>query len=90
MERNEISLHEVKVYRVFKGSPDKWLTNAEVANAGGLKTRTARWHTMRFAALGIIERAEVFPSHKFKLSSKAGKRNGGFLQRLEQADKLFQ
>jgi len=89
MERNEISLHEVKVYRVLKGSPEKWFTNAEIAEAGGLKKRTARTHTLRFANLGIIEQAEVFPSHKFKFSAKAGKRNGGFLKRLELADELF-
>lgn len=32
-EKGEISLHEVKLYRIFTASPSAWMTNKEVAAA---------------------------------------------------------
>jgi DNA-binding IclR family transcriptional regulator len=88
MERNEISLHEVRVYLALKAAGG-WLTNAEVAAAAGVAGRTARLHTLRLARLGVIDQAEVFPAHRFRLSGKAAKRNPAYLQRLDAAVTVF-
>lgn len=89
MERNEISLHEMKVYRVFTTNPDQWVTNTEVSMRSGVAPRTARAHTFKLVALGILDQAEVFPAHRFRLSTKAAKRNKSYMQRLEQSAAVF-
>lgn len=88
METSEISLHDVKVYLVLK-SADRWLTNREIAKAAGVADRTARAKTIRMVRLGILDQAELYPGHRYQLSKKADKRNGGYVQRLEQAIKIF-
>lgn len=87
MERNEISLHEAKVFQVLRA--DRWMTNHEIAAAAGVAPRTARLHTLRLQQLGIADVAEVFPGHRFRLSSKASRRNRNYLQRLEHAADVF-
>lgn len=89
VEKGEISLHEVKLYRVFTDTPSEWLTNKEVAASSGVAERTARMHTLRLVKLGILDLAEVFPAHRFKLSSMANKRNQSYLLRLERACEVF-
>lgn len=89
VEKGEISLHEAKLYRVFTGSPASWITNKEVASTSGIAERTARLHTLRLVKLGILDLAEVFPAHRFRLSQMADKRNRGYLQRLNGACEVF-
>jgi hypothetical protein len=59
--RDEISRHEVAVYRTLGVNAPRWMTNAEIATAAGVARRTARLHTHRYARLGLIERAALFP-----------------------------
>lgn len=87
MERNEISAHEVKVFRALAGQ--EWMTNREIAKASGVAERTVRLHTMRFVKIGIADLAEIFPAHRYRLSKKADKRNGSYLRRLEEAASIL-
>jgi DNA-binding IclR family transcriptional regulator len=88
MERNEISLHQVKVYQCVAASK-RWMTNAEIAHVAGVASRTARHHTKMLVTLGIFDQAEVFPTHAYRLSEKAKQRNTGYLLRLERAQEVF-
>jgi Phenylacetic acid-responsive transcriptional repressor len=89
MERNEISLHEVKVYRVFKEHSKAWLTHKDIAKISELNERTVRAHTLRLVRSGVLDQAELFPAHRYRLSQKADKRNKGYMQRLLEADTIF-
>ncbi len=90
MERNEVSLHEVRVYLALKGQPQRWLTNREItALLPGVAPRTVRAHTLKLVQLGLIDQAEVFPAHRYRWSEKAAKRNSSYSLRLEQACSVF-
>ncbi len=89
MERNEISLHEVKVYQALRDAKDRWLTNYDASRLSGVCARTTRLHTKRFVDLGIVDIAEVFPAHRYRLSGKAGKRNSSYIRRLDSACDVF-
>lgn len=89
MERNEISAHEVRVFECLRGAKGKWLTAKDVAVATEVADRTARAHLSKFVKLGIADQAEVFPAHRYRLAEKAGKRNAGYLLRIEAACEVF-
>jgi predicted ArsR family transcriptional regulator len=88
METNEISLHLVKVYEAVKSSGG-WMTAREIADRSGVAGRTARAHAARLVALGVFDQAEVFPGHRYRVSSLADKRNKAFVQRLTEAKSVF-
>jgi Fic family protein len=89
MEKNEVSLHEAKLFLVLRNLKAGWITSREAAKASGIAARTARAHLLKLAQIGIVEQAEVFPAHRYQLASKADKRNGGYLRRLEAACEVF-
>jgi len=88
MEANEISEH---LYRVFAFVRDSktWVTSKEIAVGAKVAPRTARAHALRLVNTGLFDLAETFPSHRYRLSPKAGKRNKTFLQRLEESGKFW-
>lgn len=88
METNEISLHQVKVYEFVAGA-GKWVTAKETAEATGVKYRTVADHMKRLVGIGIFDLAELFPSHHYRLSAFAEKRNKTYLQRLVAAKAVF-
>lgn len=88
-ERNEVSLHEVRVFLALKGKPEEWLTNKEISAASGVNERTTRLHTLRLVRLGMLEQAEVFPAHRYRWSVKGAKRNVAYAQRLQTAAEVF-
>jgi DNA-binding IclR family transcriptional regulator len=88
MERNEVSLHEARIFTALERAGG-WLTNREIAQAAGVAGRTARAHSLRLVRLGILDLAEVFPAHRYRLSEKAAKRNAAYFQRLRQACEVF-
>jgi len=88
METNEISLHQVKVFEQLR-KIGTWTTIKDVADATGVKYRTVHAHIHRMVKLGILDLAEVFPRHRYRLSEKADKRNISYLQRLEKACDIF-
>lgn len=88
MERNEISIHEARAYLAFR-TAEGWMTSKDLAARAGIAPRTARLHALRFVQLGIVDQAEVFPGHRYRLSPNARNRNLAYLQRLEQACDIF-
>lgn len=88
METNEVSLHQVKIFRVLESSTG-WISAKEVAAAAGVADRTSRAHLLKLVNLGIADQAEVFPSHRYRLSEIADKRNKTYLQRIRQAAEVF-
>lgn len=88
MERSEISLHQFKVFQFVKAA-QRWVTNQEIAEGTKIAARTARAHTKHLVDLGIFDQAEVFPGHRYRLSDQAGKRNKGYMLRLQQAGEVF-
>ena len=89
MERNEISIQEVRVYCALKQA-SSWLTNAELAHlAAPISTRTVRAITLKFVRLQLVDQAEVFPAHRYRLADKAAQRNGGYQRRLDTAAEVF-
>lgn len=86
MERGEVSWHELKVAAVLK-STGKWLSNKEIASAipEGISERTVRSHTLRLVKIGVVDQAEVFPSHRYRWSELSEKRNAAYVQRLGKA-----
>jgi hypothetical protein len=88
MERGEISLHQVKVFR-FVRDTKSWVDNHTIAVGTGVAPRTARLHTKVLTDLGLFDQAEVFPGHRYRISDFAEKRNKGYLRRLEAAAEVF-
>lgn len=88
MEKNEVSLHQLKVY-LFVRDAKKWVTNVDITNGVGFSNRTVRMHTKNFVELGIFDHVEVFPGHRFKVADKPEVRNKAYFQRLQQAIEVF-
>lgn len=89
MERNEISVHEARIFTALSKGKDLWLTSKELAMQAHVAWRTARAHALRLVQLGILDVAEVFPAHKYRLSGKAEKRNAAYMIRLTKAVHVF-
>lgn len=87
VEKNEISIHEVKVFLALKDA--KWKTNKELSEETKIPNRTVTFKTKKFVDLGICDLAEVFPGHRYRLADKASKRNSSYMKRLEQAQQVF-
>ncbi len=85
MENSEVSIHELKVLKAAA----EWTTSKEIAAAAGVAPRTARHHCLRLVKLGVFDVAEVFPSHRYRLSPSADKRNFGYMNRLREAASVF-
>jgi len=88
MEKAEISLHQWKIYDCLV-KRQAWMTNKEIAEQTGVSLRRTSFHTNNLVQLGILDQAEVYPGHRFKASTKADKRNTGYLRRLQQAGEIF-
>lgn len=90
MEKNEISIHEVRIVCAIFGNASKWLTNKEITQkAGDVSERTVRAHTLKLVKLGILDQAEVFPAHRYRWSDKSEKRNASYFLRLKSAADVF-
>ena len=68
MESNEISIHEVRIWLALECG--KWMSNSELAKAAHVAERTATHHTRRLTSLGLLDLAEVFPGHRYRLSDR--------------------
>jgi len=90
-ERNEVSLHEVLVWRMLEAHADEWLSATGIASelVGRVSYRTVRAHLANFAALGIVAVAEVSPGHRYRISPKSGKRWAEHVTRLQSAAEVF-
>jgi DNA-binding IclR family transcriptional regulator len=88
MEQTEISIHQWKVYTCLDQRKG-WLSNRNIATITGVSLRNVSLHTKRLVTLGILDQAEVYPGHRFRLSPKANKRNASYFLRLQQASEIF-
>jgi predicted ArsR family transcriptional regulator len=66
-----------------------WLTGAEIAKKSGVVPRTVRAHLLKLVNLGLLDVAEVFPAHRYRISEKAEKRNASYIKRLDAAAEVF-
>jgi hypothetical protein len=89
MERNEISIHETRAFVALLKNRGKWITSKELAREANIAERTARAFSLKFTKLGLVDVAEVFPAHKYRLSEKASKRNAAYFGRLQKACDVF-
>ena len=89
MEKSEVSRHEVTVYRALAEHVGAWMTSAEIASASEVAPRTARAHALKLVKLGLLDQAEVFPAHRYRLSDYASKRNRGYADRIARAADVF-
>jgi hypothetical protein len=90
MEKSEVSIHEARFFHAVMRAGQTWTTSQELAVASGIAKRTGRHFTRKLCNLGILDVAEVFPAHRYRLSEMAAKRNRSYMQRLEQAAEVFQ
>ena len=70
----EVSVHEVKVWRLFRDLPGEFLSSQQVAKRAGIAPRTARLHCSGLAQVGILDEARVFPGYRYRLSPHAAQR----------------
>ena len=89
MEHNEVSIHEVRIFVALRDSANRWLTNKEIAGNAKVAYRTTAQHTQRLVKLGLLDVAEVFPAHRYRLAQKAAKRNAAYVLKLERALEVF-
>lgn len=89
LERNEVSIHEVRLYLALRRAGPTWRTSRELAAEARVADRTARLHLLRFVHLGVADQAEVFPAHRYRIAEFAPKRNAGYMLRLDRAVEAF-
>lgn len=87
-ETAAVSEHMLRVF-LFVEKQKGWVTAAEVASGASVESRTARSHCLRLVKLGLFDQAEVFPAHRYRMSSMATKRNRAMVQRLREAQKVI-
>lgn len=88
MERNEISAHEVAVWTVLVNA-STWLTSAEIAEQASVAPRTARAHALKLVRANLVDQAELFPGHRYRIAPSAAQRNRGYYDRLTRATEIF-
>jgi hypothetical protein len=62
-----------------------WRTNKEVAKGAEVAPRTAGAHTKALVDLQILEQAEIFPAHRYRIYKQAEKRNKVYMLALRKA-----
>jgi DNA-binding transcriptional ArsR family regulator len=89
-ECNEVSIHEVLVWLALLRA-EGWSTSREISRRleGKVADRTVRAHLRKLAMLGLVDTAEVFPGHRYRVSEKSDKRNGAYTLRLREAASVF-
>lgn len=65
------------------------MTSRDLASEAQIAYRTGRAHALKLVRLGIVDLAEVFPAHRYRLSDVAEKRNLGYFLRLCNVVKVF-
>lgn len=71
MTGKRVSVEQVKVIDVFRAEPRSWFGSDDVGRRTGLPTSSIRHFLHTFHKLGLIERVEVYPGYRYRLSSKA-------------------
>ncbi len=89
MERNEVSIHEAKLFVALEKRGGKWATSKELAGEAQIAERTSRAHLLKMVRMNVLDLAEVFPAHRYRLADKAAKRNAAYVLRLRNAAEVF-
>lgn len=79
-----ISEHLLSVYVAARDACG-WLTSAELASRAGVAPRTARAHVLTLWEAGILERREVSPGYRYRLTTGSGGRDESFLAKIREA-----
>lgn len=69
-----ITPHLIKVFLVFKDSPDQWLTVAQAAVKSGINVGTTKHHIRFLAKEKVLEKIDEMRPHCYKLSDVANER----------------
>lgn len=77
------------MYQTLRAADGRWMTSAEIAEHAHVAPRTARAHALKLVKLGVVDQAEVFPGHRYRLAEHAVKRNRGYFDRLTRAAEVF-
>lgn len=88
METNEISLHQLRIFEFVRDAA-RWVSLKEIVAGTASARKTADVHCRRFVNLGVFDRAEVWPGHRYRLSEMAEKRNAAIIERLRKAREAF-
>ena len=89
MERNKISVEQARAFVALRRNKERWITSTELAKVANIGERTGRLYLEKYSKLGLVDRIEVSPAYKYRLSEKASKRNAGYFGRLEKAREVF-
>lgn len=85
-----VSIQEARVFLVLRQNAGKWLSShAIAAQALGVALRTVRAYTTKYARLGLVEVARVFPGHRYRLKEKAAEIDSDLFRRIEKAVDVF-
>lgn len=80
---NRISLHELRFYAAITEGVPQWMTSADLAKKAAISPRAARAYATKFAKLGILDVASVFPARRYRLAVKPPS-SSDYVKRLEQ------
>ncbi len=85
-----VSVQEARVFLVLHQNAGKWLSSHEIAaQAPGVAERTIRAYTAKYARLGIVEVARVFPGQRFRLKDPPAESASDYVLKLRQAVDVF-
>ena len=82
-----VSIHQARLFAVLQKSD--WITSKQAAEAAKIHERTSRAHLHKLRDLGIVECAEVFPAHLYRLSAQPNQHNLAHLVQLKDACRVF-
>lgn len=86
---DEISAHEVRLFRVLRDRPERWFTSKEVASEAKVAGRTARAYLLKFHETGIAEMRRVHPSHLYRWNARAQSNAREYFDRLNDLDRIM-
>jgi DNA-binding transcriptional ArsR family regulator len=80
----------LKVYFALRDGGDTWRTVSQIADAAGVKPRTARNHLKVLAGLGIAVRCNVVIWHRYRLADQPPESASEYLRRLEEGTAVLE
>lgn len=83
-----VSLEQVKLMQVFLTEPKQWLDSNAVARSTSMPGSTVRHLLLMFHKFELLERAEVFGGHRYRLSPTVQTRP--YFKRLMEAAAVMQ
>lgn len=86
---DQISPHEVRVLKVFRAVPGRWMNNREVAATAGVARRTANSHTSNLTRIGVLMCSRELPGgNRYTLVTDPGEEARAYLERWARASQL--